>query len=326
MADSGVYDRWTKRVDGRRVPSESHGQGKRWQARWRDETGRQRKRNYDRKVDAERFPSGVKADVVRGHYVDPAAVRVTVAEYARHWAASRPHRATTATKVAGTIERHLALTRLGSMPIAAVRKSDVQSWATDRARLLAPSTTRVVLTIVGAVFKAAVEDRVLAFSPARGISLPKHERPRVLPLTVAQVRQLAEAAAPRCRAMVIAQAGLGLRIGELLALRIEDVDFLRRTVRVEHQIQHNSRERVEPKTPRSRRQEGRNHLRVHRCAQLSGKRPRADRAVLMVTRWASAADSTSCRAAVFNTAMPTVAPAPPVSPPRPRGGSAPDIA
>ena len=35
--------------------------------------------------------------------------------------------------------------------------------------------------------------------------------------------------------MVIAQAGLGLRLGELLALRLEDVDFLRRTVRVEWQ-------------------------------------------------------------------------------------------
>ena len=52
---------------------------------------------------------------------------------------------------------------------------------------------------------------------------------------------------------MVTQAGLGLRLGELLALRAEDVDFLRRAVRVEHQIAHNSRERVAPKTPRSRR-------------------------------------------------------------------------
>ena len=53
--------------------------------------------------------------------------------------------------------------------------------------------------------------------------------------------------------MVVAQSGLGLRIGEMLALRLEDVDFLRRTVRVEHQIDKRTRERVPPKTPRSRR-------------------------------------------------------------------------
>jgi integrase len=67
------------------------------------------------------------------------------------------------------------------------------------------------------------------------------------------VKALAEAVAPKYRAMVIAQAGLGLRLGELLALRVEDVAFLGRSVRVEHQIDKRSRERVPPKTPRSRR-------------------------------------------------------------------------
>jgi integrase len=53
--------------------------------------------------------------------------------------------------------------------------------------------------------------------------------------------------------MVLTQAGLGLRIGELLALRLEDVDFLRRHVRIEWQIAPGSKNRSEPKTPRSRR-------------------------------------------------------------------------
>jgi integrase len=40
----------------------------------------------------------------------------------------------------------------------------------------------------------------------------------------------------RYRTMVLIQAGLGPRIGELLALRVEDVDLLRRTVRIEWQF------------------------------------------------------------------------------------------
>jgi integrase len=74
-----------------------------------------------------------------------------------------------------------------------------------------------------------------------------------VPLTVAQVHALAEAMPARCRAMVIAQAGLGLRVAELLALRVEDVDFLRRTVRGEWQTSPDGKQRVVPKTPRSRR-------------------------------------------------------------------------
>jgi integrase len=74
-----------------------------------------------------------------------------------------------------------------------------------------------------------------------------------VPLTVEQVRTLAAALPLRNRAMVLAQAGLGLRIGELLALRVEDIDFLRRTARVEYKIAPGERVRCAPKTPTSRR-------------------------------------------------------------------------
>ncbi|MCE3551273.1 site-specific integrase [Pseudonocardia sp. RS11V-5] len=82
---------------------------------------------------------------------------------------------------------------------------------------------------------------------------PRVEQDRIVPLTVDQVDAIVDVIGDRYKAMVVAQAGLGLRIGELLALRVEDVDFLRRTARVEHQIDRITRERVAPKTPRSRR-------------------------------------------------------------------------
>jgi integrase len=50
------------------------------------------------------------------------------------------------------------------------------------------------------------------------------------------VRALADAMPDRYRAMIITQAGLGLRLGELVALRVEDVDWLHRTVRVRWQF------------------------------------------------------------------------------------------
>jgi integrase len=46
---------------------------------------------------------------------------------------------------------------------------------------------------------------------------------------------------------------LGLRVAELLALRVEDIDFLHRAVRVEWQTSPDGKRRTLPKTPRSRR-------------------------------------------------------------------------
>ena len=62
---------------------------------------------------------------------------------------------------------------------------------------------------------AAVEGAI-ASSPVTRLSLPRSENARIVPLTVAQVQALANAMPDRCRAMIIIQAGLGLRIAELL--------------------------------------------------------------------------------------------------------------
>ena len=53
-----------------------------WLARWRDDTGRQRKRSFSRKIDAQRFVTQLEADLLRGQYVDPFDT-TTVLEYAR---------------------------------------------------------------------------------------------------------------------------------------------------------------------------------------------------------------------------------------------------
>ncbi len=43
-----------------------------WLARWHDDTGRQRKRSFWRKIDAQRFVTQNEADMLRGQYVDPS--------------------------------------------------------------------------------------------------------------------------------------------------------------------------------------------------------------------------------------------------------------
>ena len=57
-----------------------------------------------------------------------------------------------------------------------------------------------------------------------------------MPLAVAQVDALVAAAPARYRAMVIAAVGSGLRQGELLGLRAQDVDLERGLLHVRHQL------------------------------------------------------------------------------------------
>ena len=238
-----IRDRW-KDPDRRASP--------RWQVWYRVDgvdTYGGSYRNHDA---AKRRLTELEHSVQRGQWVD-LNNQTTVTECARGYIAARPHRPTTARRMAGLIENHLAPTALGSRRLVSVRPSEIQGWAADRARLLAPSTMRLLLGLVRSVFAAAVLDRLIASSPVVKVTLPRAEDERVVPLTIAQVRALADAMPPRYRAMVTVQAGLELRLGELLALRAQDVNFLGRTARIEGQIVSGARVRSEPKTPRSRR-------------------------------------------------------------------------
>lgn len=56
-----------------------------------------------------------------------------------------------------------------------------------------------------------------------------------MPPTVAQVEAMASAIPPYLRAAIVVLAGSGLRIGELLGLKVSDIDFKSGTIRVERQ-------------------------------------------------------------------------------------------
>jgi site-specific recombinase XerC len=84
--------------------------------------------------------------------------------------------------------------------------------------------------------RAAVDAGMLAQSPCRRVPLPRVEREQMRFLPPAQVAALADAIAPRYRALVLVGAYGGLRIGELAGLRRSRVDLLRGTVQVAEMV------------------------------------------------------------------------------------------
>lgn len=173
---------------------EKRGNG-RWRARYYVD-GSERSKTFDRKLDAERFLTAVQGDLLRGAYVD-VHDRTTVSQYAERWAGARPHRQSTARRVASLIETHIAGTSLGNRRLASVMPSDIQAWATDRSKSLSPGTLRLLVSLLRSIYSAAVLDRLVSSSPVVRLQLPPVSRARVRVLTVQQVRQLAATVPPQ---------------------------------------------------------------------------------------------------------------------------------
>lgn len=124
MAD--IDDRWHRKgPDGKGERTERYGQGSRWLVRWRDPSGAQRKKAFKRKTDAEGFAASVEHDMRSGSYIDPAAGRVLVGDWAQSWLAAQGH--LTPRRTSGTGARSTTTSsRAGARPpcsLSATRRS-----------------------------------------------------------------------------------------------------------------------------------------------------------------------------------------------------------
>jgi len=208
----------------------------RYRARWREEPrGPQKSRHFTRKADAERFLDGIRGDLARGTYIDPAAGRLHFQDYAEQWRQAQIHRLSTSRQCERYLRIH-AYPVLGPRPLGAVRRSEVQAWVKGRSEVLSPGSVELVYRWVATIFRSAVEDRLIPASPCIRISLPKRDRRQLEPLTVEQVSALATELPDRLGGLVVFAAGMGLRQGECFGLTVDRVDFLRRQVRVDRQL------------------------------------------------------------------------------------------
>lgn len=239
MAD--IDDQWHKTVNGKRVRTAKFGKGRRWRARWRDESGQQRQQSFDIKPDAEKHLATVTADMLRRTYVDPKAGKVTFRDYAERWRKSQVHQDSSGARVESLFRNH-AYPVFGDRQIASIRFSEGQAWirgleagAGERNALM-PATVKVLHGYVTAVFRAAVADKVIAESPFPGLKLTKPVKKRVTPPTAKQVAALYDAMAPQYRALVPLGMGSGVRQGEAIAVEVDSIDFLRRELSVRQQV------------------------------------------------------------------------------------------
>lgn len=120
--------------------------------------------------------------------------------------------------------------RWGKTRIADIRHSEVQAWV---AKLSTEKSATLVIRCYGILAKVldvAVKDRRLSSNVVRGVKLPRKVKKEHVYLTHQQVHDLAAEA--KHGTLVLVLAYTGLRWGEVTALRVKDVNPMRRRLNV----------------------------------------------------------------------------------------------
>lgn len=228
------------------------GKAQKYRVRYRDPDRRQREKGgFARKIDAEEYLAAITVSIRRGEFIDPGEARATITDLGTEWLAGQTHLKPSSLRPVEASWRVHVEPQWGRRRVSEIRHSEIQAWCAQLSAEKSATIVRRAHGVLASVLEVAVRDRRIATNPARGVSLPRKVAKRRAYLSMPQVELLARHAGAH-GALIMFLSYTGLRWGEATALRVRDVDMLRRRALVTENAVRIGRE-IHVGTPKSHR-------------------------------------------------------------------------
>lgn len=240
--------------------------GSRWYVRWIDPSGRERRRRFRDRVDADRFADGLMHGDISGR--DYTGVPRTVAEACERWLDTKiAVRPATLARYRREVRCYI-VPQWGGEPLDLVSPAGVQAWVVRLHEggyphadgcaggpLRRKTIRSIVCVVLRGVMAYAVRQGWVSSDPTSGVELPRSDTKAVRPLSPEQlVALLGEMSRrdPAAGDLTQLLAFTGVRIGEACAMQVGDVDTTRRTIRIQRTWSDGATRLEPPKSGRTR--------------------------------------------------------------------------
>lgn len=248
----------------------------RYDVRYRGPDGKERSKTFRTRRDARDFENDQRVAMRKGTWTDPRAGRVSLAGWVERWERETVHLAPATRRIYSTNLRLHVLPdvldaagkvtspALGPIEIGKLSTSQLRTWMAaltvkprrpGSATSLAPATVHQAYRVLHQCLVSAEASGLIGRNPLDVVKPPRVEARPMRCLDPGEIDRLADAIDERYRALVLVAAYGGLRAGELLALRWENVDLAGRKVHVSEQTDIDAGPDVvkSPKTSAGRR-------------------------------------------------------------------------
>ncbi|WP_375407414.1 tyrosine-type recombinase/integrase [uncultured Amnibacterium sp.] len=206
--------------------------GRRYRVRYRKPDRSQTdKRGFRTKREAELYLASVQVAMARGEFVNATAARETIGVLGASWLRFQTHLKPSSVRPVEIAWRLYVEPRWGTTPVSAVRYSDVQEWVSEISEGRSATTVLRAHGVLASILDVAARDRRISSNPARGVKMPRKNKKAHTYLTHEQGSTLALECGNK-RTFVLVLAYCGLRWGEAVGLRVQDVDLGRRRLNV----------------------------------------------------------------------------------------------
>lgn len=173
--------------------------------------------------------------LVRLGLAAPVGNSMTVAEYVTtKWLPKKKGVLSPGTYVLyeGMIRNHILARSIAGMPLSAVRKSDIELLIAGLQEVTGARQVNGVIARLKTIFSDAVDDEIIDKDPMLKIETVRQARVKIDPFTLDEAELIAATAEGWERPLVTVLIFAGLRPGEALALKWDDIDFHRKLINV----------------------------------------------------------------------------------------------
>ncbi|HHV76528.1 MAG TPA: site-specific integrase [Syntrophothermus lipocalidus] len=223
--------------------------GKKYRVVWDTGTPDNRKRriqSFDTFAEAKQFKARIELELSTGTYVEPA--QMTFGQYLDHWLALHGDKLAPKTldsyqcEIKNHIKPHLGsikLSKLSPMHLQDYYVFMLREGKTDGTGGLSPTTVNYHHRLIHKALEQAVKWQMVARNVADAVEPPRPERKQINYLHRDEVNRFINCIKESPDYPIIATAILtGMRRGEILGLRWQDINFEKGLIHVRQQLQY----------------------------------------------------------------------------------------
>ena len=226
-------------------------------------SGKPKRRSFYGKTRIEAFDKMNKAlyELNTGNYCEPATI--TLGKWLNDWLEGRkPHIEEETYQGYETQIRVHITPAIGKIKLKDLKTRDIQKLLNDKFKKgrvdgkggLSPRSVKYIHQTLNTSLNQAVRERIISHNPAEAVELPKKEGREIKTLSTEELKKFFQAAeeSPWYTAFLL-EFYTGLRRGELLGLRWQDLDFDQGLLKVRQRLSKYKIIKVGTKTPNAKR-------------------------------------------------------------------------
>jgi integrase len=219
---------------------------------YRDTANKQiRKKAGHKKIDADQLQTKVENDLYGGTYIKSG---VKFGDLKERFIKSHKKKVRARTMEGYKQRLDYAVSYFGNKEISEITPSNVEDYLDYlEAEGKSPSTSEKYLKVLKLLFNKAVKWELVAKNPALNIDPPLIPKKEMDFLSPEEIELLVDNTIEEHKCLMIVACYSGIRRGELLGLRWDDVDFNSIRIFIRRTLEPNKRQFLEPKTDNSKR-------------------------------------------------------------------------